>query len=228
MKSSIALTAGLGLALLAVPAAASAHTAAAKCGATMHDHVAKADSGHGTPAEWADLSLTRTTTITCDGPGKYTVLLLDYGTLETRPGGGTPNGAGGTIAHRVPGKVTGIYNLDVTGTLAVHVHRDTSASSTAYVAQLFTSGATVTGGAYEWNYGTGCEHWTDSSENNDGQGAGAGNITGKACRTRLAPWPKHSWTPSHSPTPSPSPADTTAPGEAPAPTPVNSDLPVTG
>ena len=139
------------------------------------------------------------------GPGR------EHGrSLAGRPGGGagTPNGTGGTITHRVPGKVTGIYNLDVTGELAVPAHRDTSLSSTAYVASLFASGAAVTGGAYEWNYRTLCEYWKDASANQDGQGAQAGNITGKVCRV-------HRREPSPTPTPTARPTGSATPSPAP-------------
>jgi hypothetical protein len=186
MKSTTlaALVAAGTLTALAAPAT-SAYAAPARgsgCGQVVHDHIAKTDSGHGTPAEWADLSLNRTTTIRCAGDGEYTVTLVDRGTLTTRVGGGTPNGTGGTIGHAVPGKVAGIYRLKVHGQLAVPRQRDTSAASTAYVSSLFAQGAEVKGGAYAWAYKTVCgEHWLDSSANNDGQGAAAGNITGKTC-----------------------------------------------
>jgi hypothetical protein len=224
----ILITAG-ALTATAAPVAAYASTAHTKpCGAVVHDHIAKTDSGHGTPAEWADLSLARTTTVHCTGPGTYAVTLVDHGTLRTKVGGGTPNGTGGAITNRVPGAVVGLYRLTVTGTLAVPAHRDTSLSSTAYVTSLFASGAEVKGGAYGWRYRTVCgEHWLDSSANDDGAGAAAGNITGKTCRPHGHPSGTPTPTPTDTGTPSPTPTETT-PGEAPVPTPVDSDLPVTG
>lgn len=197
-----ALAAAGTLTALAAPATAYATTVhAPKCSAVVNDHINKTDNGHGTPSEWADLSLSRSTSIQCTSPGHYKVLLVDRGTLRTRAGAGTPNGTGGTIAHAVPGKVDGVYGLTVTGELAIPKQRDTSLSSTEYVRQLFAQGATVTGGDYAWTYTTRCEKWLDGSKNNDGQGSVAGNITGKLC-------PK----PSHSPTASPSTTPTSSSG----------------
>ena len=228
MKKIVTALGLAGLGLLAVPPVAYATTGhTGKCAAGVQDHVTKTDTGHGTPAEWADLSFRRYAGIQCTSPGHYEVLLTDDGTLSTRPGAGTPNGTGGTIAHRVTGTVHGVYGLKVTGELAVPAQRDTTLSSTEYVRQLFKAGATVAGGEYAWTYTTRCgEKWLDWSKNNDGAGAQAGNITGKLCQIHRRPTPTP--TPTDSSTPSPTPSDTTAPGEAPAPTPVNSDLPVTG
>lgn len=209
------LLAGAGatvVAVLALPAAAaSAQTAQPKC-VVIHDHVGKTDSGHGTPAAWADLSLNRTTTV-CGGK----VTLIDKGTLWTRTGAGTPNGTGGQIEHRVPGVVRGLYALTVSGGTLAHQHGDTSLSSTEYVKSLFSPGTTVTGGAYAWAYGTRCEHWLDSSANNDGQGATAGNITGRLCSK-----------PSHPPTASPTPTSPGGDGGSATPTTVPVGAPETG
>lgn len=227
MRKTIAALVTTGtIAALAAPVAAYASTThTPKCGAVVRDHITKADNGHGTPAEWADLRLSRVTTIRCTGPNTYKVTLIDNGTLKTRPGAGTPNGTGGQISHGVPGTVTGIYHLTVNGQLAVPDHRDTTKGSTDYVTSLFAQGAQVDGGGYAWAYKTRCgEHWIDSSENNDGVGPAAGNITGKTCRP-------HHPTPTPTtgtPTPTPSGTTPTTPGEAPVPTPVNTDLPVTG
>jgi hypothetical protein len=195
------------VAMLAVPAAAASASASAqaarpKC-VTVHDHVSKTDSGHGTPAAWADLSLNRTTTVCGDK-----VTLIDKGTLWTRTGAGTPNGTGGQIENRVVGVVHGLYTLTVSGGTLAHQHGDTSLSSTEYVKSLFSPDTTVTGGAYGWAYSTRCEHWLDSSANNDGQGAAAGDITGKLCSK-----------PSHSPTPSPSTTPTSPGGDGGSATP---------
>ena len=222
----IAITVALGLAALAVPTAASAHTGGIRC-VVVHDHITKADTGHGTPAEWADLSLNRTTTI-CGG----SVHLVDTGTLWTRAGAGTPNGTGGSISHRVPGVVRGTYSLTVTGGTLAHRHGDVTLSSTEYVKSLFSDGSVVTGGAYAWAYLTRCgEKWLDSSANGDGVGAAAGNITGKVCRLHRrepSPTPTPTASPTGSATPAPAPTVSTPAGEAPVPTPVPRDLPVTG
>jgi hypothetical protein len=215
-------------ATLAVPAIAYAGSAQATTPScvTVQDHIAKTDNGHGTPSEWADLSLKRTTKVCGNEKVGYTIKLTDKGRLRTIKGAGTPNGTGGQILNRVPGFVAGIYSLKATGgTLAVPVHRDTSLSSTEYVKSLFSQGTTVTGGPYAWAYATLCgEKWLDSSVNNDGQGAAAGNITGKRCG-KPSPTPTPTDTGTGTPTPSPT---TSTPGEAPVPTPVNTDLPVTG
>jgi hypothetical protein len=200
---------------LAVPAVALALPAAAqtqqpRC-RVVHDHVSKTDNGHGTPSAWADLSLNRTTTVCGDK-----VILIDRGTLWTRKGAGTPNGTGGQILNRVPGVVRGVYRLTVSGGTLAHQHGDTSLPSTEYVKSLFSEGTTVTGGAYGWAYATRCERWLDSSKNDDGQGAAAGNITGKRCGK-----------PSQTPTPTPTP---TSPGDddGSTPTAVPSGAPQTG
>jgi hypothetical protein len=209
------VTAGTFAALTAPATAYAAPTQTRGCGAVVQDHINKTDSGHGTPAEWADLSLDRTTAIRCVGDGEYKVTLVDHGTLTTKVGAGTPNGTGGTITHAVPGKVAGLYRLTVHGQIAVPKQRDTTLSSTAYVAQLFTKDSTVTGGAYAWGYRTVCgEKWLDSSANNDGQGAAAGNITGKTCSK---------------PTPTPTPTPTSPGGNGGGtPTAVPSGAPQTG
>lgn len=226
MKTILAFSAAAGLTVAAIPAAAYAATGGGGGCQTVHDTITKTDTGHGTPAEWADLVLRRSTKVCGDATSGYTVTLTDVGRLWTRTGAGTPNGTGGQIAHRVPGKVRGTYSLTVSGGTFTRKHRNVAGSSTEYVTSLFTDGATVKGGAYRWTYTTVCgERWVDSSANDDGQGAAAGNITGKLCHK-----PKPTPTPSPTPTgtPSPTPTATAPAGQAPAPTPVHTDLPVTG
>lgn len=223
MRKILAMTATAGV-MACVPAVAYATTSGTGC-QTVHDTITKTDNGHGTPSEWADLVLHRSTKVCGDEKAGYTVTLTDVGRLWTRVGAGTPNGTGGQISHRVPGKVRGRYSLTVTGGTFTRSHRNVAGSSTEYVTSLFTQGATVTGGAYSWTYDTACEYWVDSSANDDGQGDTAGNITGKPCHT---PKPTPTPTPSDTETPSPSPTTTTPAGEAPAPEPVKTDLPVTG
>jgi hypothetical protein len=207
-----ALAAAGSITALTTPATAYAAPATAPRCVVVHDHITKPDNGHGTPAEWADLSLSRTTTV-CGS----SVKLVDAGVLWTRPGAGAPAGVGGQITHRVRGNVHGAYALTVSGGHLAHRHGDTSLSSTDYVRSLFSDGTTVTGGTYAWLYATRCEKWLDASSNGDGQGDGAGNITGKRC-------PK--------PTPSSSPStEPTAPssgGDGPTPTTVPVGAPQTG
>jgi hypothetical protein len=205
-------TGSLALPAVALALPAAAQTQLPKC-STVHDHINKTDNGHGTPSAWADLSLNRTTTVCGDK-----VVLVDKGTLLTRTGAGTPNGIGGQILGRVPGVVRGVYHLTVSGGTLAHQHGDTSLSSTEYVKSLFSEGTTVTGGAYAWAYATRCERWLDSSKNDDGQGAAAGNITGKPCGK-----------PSHSPTPTPTPTSTSPSDDGGStPTAVPSGAPQTG
>jgi len=226
--AGVVATGGLAF---AVNAAATTTTGACH-GAKIRDVIAKKDVGHGAPAEWAYLKLFRTVTVKCTAPGVYEITLKDKGVLVTIKGAGTPNGTGGTIAHTVPGTVNGTYNLTATGKLDVPAHRDTTLGSTAYVQSLFPKDSVVTGKDYSWKYVTcgGAEHWEDASSNDDGKGAGAGNITGKIfprCLKHHPTKPPVTPTPT-TPTPTGSASPTTPPGEAPAPTPVPSDLPVTG
>lgn len=219
------ITAGAVTAAGLVGLAGAASATSSTC-PVVHDGITKTDNGHGTPAEWADLVMHRTTTVCGDAEHGYTVTLTDSGKLFTRPGAGTPNGTGGHISRRVGGSVNGTYHLTVTGGTFTRSHRNVAGSSTEYVRSLFNGDAQVAGGVYSWAYTTRCEKWVDSSANNDGQGAAAGNITGKRCGR---PHPSPTGTATPSPTPSSSATDgpSTA-GEAPAPTPVPSDLPVTG
>lgn len=226
MRRLLVITATAGLAAAAVPAAAYAATGSAASCQTVHDVIMKTDDGHGTPPEWANLVMRRATKVCGDEKAGYTVTLTDVGRLWTITGAGTPNGTGGQITHRVPGRAHGTYSLTVTGGTPAHRHGNTSLSSTDYVKSLFSEGATVTGGAYSWTYVTVCgEKWVDSSANNDGQGDAAGNITGKLCHK---PKPTPTPTPTATDTPSPTPTSTTPAGEAPSPTPVKTNLPVTG
>jgi hypothetical protein len=212
MKTLLAGAGGAAIVVLALPTTASAHTTQQPKCVVIHDHIAKTDNGHGTPSEWADLSMNRATTVCGDERTGYKILLVDKGTLWTRPGAGTPNGTGGQILARVPGTVRGIYRLTATGGALAHQHGDTSLSSTDYVKSLFSDGTTVKGGPYAWVYRTVCrEHWLDSSANDDGQGAQAGNITGKTCGK---------------PTPTPTPTSSSPGGST--PTAIPSGAPQTG
>jgi hypothetical protein len=216
LAGAVLATGTLAVPVVALALPAAAQTQQPKC-VIVHDHIAKTDNGHGTPSEWADLSLNRTTTVCGNEKTGYKVKLVDKGTLWTRTGAGTPNGTGGQILNHVPGVVYGIYSLTATGGTLAHDHGDTSASSTEYVKSLFSDGTTVTGGPYAWAYRTRCgEKWLDSSVNNDGQGAAAGNITGKLCGK-----------PSHSPTPTPTTTSPSGDGGS-TPTAVPSGAPQTG
>jgi hypothetical protein len=217
LAGAVLATGTLAVPVVALALPAAAQTQQAAC-VTVHDHINKTDNGHGTPSEWADLSLNRTTKVCGDEKAGYKVTLIDKGTLWTRKDAGTPNGTGGQILNHVPGVVYGIYSLTATGGTFAHNHGDTSASSTEYVKSLFSEGTTVTGGKYAWAYQTRCrERWLDSSVNNDGQGAAAGNITGKLCGK-----------PSQTPTPTPTPTSPGGGGGGSTPTTVPSGAPQTG
>jgi hypothetical protein len=127
--------------------------------------------------------------------------------------------------------LVGEYHLTVNAVDFTPRHRDTSLSSTAYVASMFTAKPAtatepavpveVTGGDYQWTYTTYCgrkvlERWVDSSANNDGQGAQAGNITGKLCRHKPKPHP-HPTPTTSSPSPSPTPTATPTTLQPPSP-----------
>ncbi|MDN3356101.1 hypothetical protein [Actinomadura sp. DC4] len=227
MKTTIiaaALTAGSVLG--PAPAGAYATTGhKVACGAVVHDHFAKTDSGHGNPPEWADLKFARTTTIRCTSPGHYAVKIMDRGSFRTLVGAGRPNGGGGQITNAVRGEMHGAYWLTVTGALAVPSRRDTSLSATAYVTALFDPSSVVKGATYSWAYRTVCgEEWLDSSLDNDGQDpAVAGNITGKTCRPRHTPRPAPT-----TPTPTPTRNAPSTGGEAPPATPVKRQPAFTG
>lgn len=186
---------------------------------TVHDHITKVDTGHGSPAAWADLSMARTVTV-CPAADGWTVHLVDAGSLWTRKGAGSPNGTGAPIAHRVHGKVAGVYDLTVNAVDFTPAGRDVSLSSTAYVRSMFTGkpatdpavDVQVTGGAYSWTYTTCREKWVDSSSNGDGVGAQAGNITGRLCHK---PHPKPTTTPTGTTSPSPTPTGTVTPTTSP-------------
>jgi hypothetical protein len=203
---------GLGvlLGLLGSPADATTST---HC-TTATDTLTKTDNGHGTPAEWADLVFKRTTKV-CGTANGYKITLSDKGLFWTRTGAGSPNGTGTPIAHRVPGGFKGTYLLTATGGDGVVKHHgNTSAQgSTAYVKSLFSDDTSVLGGEYDWQYYTVCkEHWRDASFNDDGQGAQAGNITGKLCKACF-PHRRHHPKPTPTVTVTP-PVVVTPPGEA--------------
>lgn len=162
------------------------------------------DSGNG--GTWAYDSFARTLTVTRDpshdGGGKlaYTATVTDKGTFSAVQGSGTPNqaDAGEKVAHAVKGTFSGGISYTVTASPGDHLTavaavtendhfaapsgEDTTAS---WPEKAFASpaGVTVTeDSGWSWTYSTGCESWTDSSANGDGNLAGDGNITGRECR----------------------------------------------
>jgi len=163
------------------------------------------DSGHG--GNWAYDSFTRTLTVTVApvqnekdttaGLIDYNATITDVGFFSTVGGAGTPSQfvPGAKILHNgVHGTVNGTYALTVTAPVGdglsgvVPATEDdnfgaakVSTGNWPELAFATSTGVTVTGGAYEWDYATACEKWVDSSANGDGNTAGDGNITGKIC-----------------------------------------------
>ena len=222
----IAITAALGLAFLAAPAAASAHagsTVVCKASFTAHPE-------NATPV-WAYDTFTRVTTITPAGEGTWKAHIADLGHFTTVPG--AKSDSGDTIAHKVTGVFSGHGDYTVTATSTPHCiggeHYTGSGgpSTGAWPLHYFAQGSTTTGiDPWHWDYRTCREHLSeDSKVGTQGHMAGLGcQWHQRPSATPSAPTP----TPTASGTPTPAPSGTTAPGEAPAPTPVNSDLPVTG
>jgi hypothetical protein len=130
----------------------------------------------------------------------YTVTIADKGSFRTILGAGAPDQAAGglKISHSVKGSVNGTYALTayapaadaLAGTVPAAEEDNFSAATNGFVStgdwakQAFATqaGVTVSGGAYSWTYATGCETWTDTSSNGDGNFAADGNITGKICK----------------------------------------------
>jgi hypothetical protein len=186
-------------------AAAHAATPVATTVTAVTNITNRPDTGHGTPAVWAYDKLQRTLTVTKaadqstapTGDTLYSATITDVGGFNTVGGAGTPSQAvaGLTILHNgVKGSVNGTYALSVTAPTADTLtgvvpatENDNFAApavtTTNWPKLAFASstGVTVTGGAYEWDYATACEKWVDSSVNGDGNLAGDGNITGKIC-----------------------------------------------
>lgn len=203
------LALGAGLA-----AGSPAHAAPARVTAVTHVSN-RPDNGHGTPAVWAYDSFARTLTVavavhqnpadTVNHLTDYTATITDKGGFTTVGGAGTPNQSivpGAKIAHNgVKGTLNGTYSLAVvapaadtlTGIVPALENDNFAAptvSTTDWPSLAFASktGVVVTGGAYEWDYATACEKWTDSSANGDGNQVSDGNIAGRICAT---PPPAH-------------------------------------
>lgn len=208
LLGALAPLAAAGLAL-GVQWGSAANAAPTTVTATTHV-INRPDGGHGTPSVWAYDNLERTLTVTvaADQTGlpanttRYTATITDKGSFSTVGGAGTPNQSlvpGAKIVHNgVKGSVNGTYALTVTApssdTLTGVVpafENDSFAApavlSTSWPALAFATpaSAVVSGGAYEWDYATACEHWADSSANGDGNSVSDGNITGKSCFTPL-------------------------------------------
>jgi hypothetical protein len=189
VASATALAGGV---LTALPASA-APPADVKLTTQILNH---ADNGHGTPSHWADDTWTRVTLVHANGDGTFKVTLQGTGKFRAIKDAGSPNGTGAKVKRAVGGQFTETMEATVTGSLkskvALHnldgttyndkhqVHKTTG----QWLVTPFKAGATahITSYAYTYAAKGGCEVWTDSSDNNDGQGAAAGNVTGKHCQ----------------------------------------------
>lgn len=160
---------------------------------TVKNH---ADNGHGSPSHWADDTFVRTTTIHHESGDTYTVTLTGTGTFKTVKGAGSPNGSGDKVARTAKGVFTEWLTATVHGSLKgkVALHnldgtiyndkRKTHKTTGQWLVAPFKKNAQAATTAYSYTYqSSACsaEKWTDASTNNDGQGAAAGNVTGKKC-----------------------------------------------
>jgi hypothetical protein len=142
------------------------------------------------------------------GCWSFTADLSDSGTFITIPGHGTPNQAcagcaGELIASpAVSGVIQGTYQVTfdasypvADASLVAKNHDDGGVpavppyTSKTWGEQFFPAGTSfgnVAGGAYTWTYQVvkggfpffTIQRWVDSSDNNDGNSPGAGNVTG--------------------------------------------------
>jgi hypothetical protein len=191
-------TAGLlALGVLIAPQAASA-----AADQVVHTQVRNhPDNGHGTPSHWANDTWNRTTTLHDNGNGTFKVTLQGTGTYKTIKDAGSPNGTGAKVKRVATGQFTETLTATVTGSLkgktALHnldgtIYNDgkkVKKTTGQWLVTPFKSGATAHIDSYSYTYAAkgGCETWTDASDNNDGQGAAAGNITGAKCTAPFVP-----------------------------------------
>lgn len=137
----------------------------------------------------------------------YKASIADSGSFKTIPNRGAPNpnypqvGTDATIAFpAVTGSLSGtadfVFSADQAPSAAnVPASEDDQGklpadSTSTWYELAFPSGTHFHGpgiGDYSWTYKTGCESWTDSSTNGDGDQNGDGNITGKTCATPPPP-----------------------------------------
>jgi hypothetical protein len=137
----------------------------------------------------------------------YTATISDVGQFHAIVGAFTPNQShlGLKVERGVSGSMNGgaSYTLyapksdTLTGTVKAfendHFGAPSSGDTTTsdWPAQTFSSPSGVTlaydnaGNDWSWTYKTGCESWTDSGVNGDGNLAADGNITGRLCAPRV-------------------------------------------
>lgn len=157
--------------------------------ATVKNHP---DNGHGTPSRWALDSFTRTMVVRKTGTNAYTLITTDTGTFTTILNAGSPNGTGAKITRVITGKFSSRDTGHVTGGALLpnakklsgkhydDLHGTPFPAGGAWAKIFFAGTAAVSPfDAYDFRYTTADERWIDASTNNDGQGAAAGNITGK-------------------------------------------------
>lgn len=221
MKFRLLATGALvALGVVVAPVAANA-TSAAPPQDTVCDIFLNPLSNHpdsGNAGTWALDEINRTTKICAvgaavEGVQTYHATVTDDGTFTAISGAGAPNGVG-TITAAVTGTTKGGFTADFTAKAGGPTGNHGATTST-WVQGYFGEEAkgSFINDDWKWVYTTCSEKWTDAASNSDGQGAQAGNITGKEC-VKPSPSPSTS-------TPAPTPT-------APAPVAVPVTLPVTG
>jgi hypothetical protein len=189
------LLVGLGVIALAVGGAALASGAVANadtsCSGPISTHTDRPDSGHH--GDWADLSLTRSVVICSTGTANhYTATITDDGSLTTRDGQSPREGK--PLAAGATGTVHGTYawtfvaeNLDLTKLVSPPADTTTGNWLKELVKASGGKWCSGSGSDYTWTYTTCAEKWVDSSSNDDGTAADAGDITGLKCTKPVTP-----------------------------------------
>lgn len=177
---------------------------------TTTTHLNRPDHGHGVEngGYWTNLSITRTTKICVVPPAEaakinvappvqthYKATVKDEGTLVTIAGAHLSPNEGKALIGGIHGTVVGGYTQDFwaeAGWLNYQGNFDggnyngigNPASTGNWVKAVWGGSDFKSEGLNEdwsWTYKTCSEQWIDAANNKDGQGEGAGDITGKPC-----------------------------------------------
>lgn len=179
----------------------------------------------GQHGDWASDNFSRYTTVTPNADGSYDVTINDNGSFTTLAGASSPRDGVTLPDTPVTGDLKGQMTFKVISEVKPNAELlpksvNGKPNTSDWPRRLFPpdTDVTITSTGYTWLYSTKCESWKDSSDNNDGSDASAGDITGKVC-------PSDSPSASASPSASPSSAGAVpvASSTTTAPT-----LPVTG
>jgi hypothetical protein len=203
IKAATAVAAFVGALGLAIPAASAAPSPAV----TARTQLSNRGDGGGN-GDWATDAMTRTLTIIHTGGANYVATITDTGRFVTIPHAFTPNqggaDAGLRIAELLPGTFTGKASYSFTANRrpqASLVPRAESGTPSAgpsttslWYEQAFPAGTTFGGTGittWGWSYSATAvtfgrsggfslcaQKWSDASNNNGGQDANSGNITG--------------------------------------------------